>query len=192
MSLKTTAQRVAGVAAFLVVMLVAVGAMNATASSTSGKEVIITDPTNPAQQAAVGPGGALRVQIAGDVQLASGEPVLEQATATYDSDETIDVIELFTVPSGKRLVVEHISVNALLGAGDLYSADVQSGAPFGPTIHNLVIHAQGTDNLGRGVFTASQEIRFAMEEGETLAVVVRRDTDGLGGFTEATVSGYLV
>jgi hypothetical protein len=214
---RTTRQRASGLAAIVAVALLGIGMLNGTASSAppAGREVVITDPTTPTRQAAVGADGALRVSqqgttdvnvvngsiavsqngpwtIGGTVQLAPTEPVQADGNTTFAADEGVAVIDVYTVPDGKRLVAQHVSVHALLGTGNLYSAELQDGVPFGPHIHDLVVTAQGNDNLGRNVFTASEEVSFVLEPGATLGVVVRRDSEGEGGFIQASVSGYLV
>lgn len=194
--MRTIRQRASGLAAVIAVALLGIGMLNATASSapTAGKEVVITDPNTPSRQAAVGADGALRVaqQGTGTVQLAPTEPIQSDGNTTFAPDQNVAVIDVYTVPDGKRLIAQHVSVTALLGTGSLYSAEVQDGVPFGPHIHDLVVSAQGNDSQGRNIFTSSEEVSFVLEPGSTLGVVVRRDTDGEGGFAQASVTGYLV
>ncbi|MGH2710311.1 MAG: hypothetical protein ACRDH9_03790 [Actinomycetota bacterium] len=215
--MRSTTQRASGLAATVALTLIVIGAMNGTASSSapSGKEVVITDPVDPGRQATVEPSGALRVEqqgtadvsvtntplavsqqgpwmIGGDVQLAPAEPVRKTANGGFDSTEKVEAIEVYTVPDGKSLVVEHASILALLGAGNLYSAELEDGFPFGSTIHHLVIAEQGQDDLGRSVWTAGEDVRFMLEPGTTLSATVRRDAAGAGSFVEVTISGYLV
>jgi hypothetical protein len=91
----------------------------------------------------------------------------------------------FTVPAGKRLVIEYVSV-AMFNNG---SGTVLIGPAPLSSLPSVSIPFR--DPGIRGVYTGGQEVRFYGEPGQTLGVRVDFDTFGLFG-GEVTIVGHLV
>ena len=97
----------------------------------------------------------------------------------------------FTVPGGKRLVIEQVSVIAHLTASTTQklSAEVQifNGSPF--TFYRFV----GAD-AGQNDFVASSQVRCYADAGTSVALLVTRSDTSGGGANVASVSlsGYLI
>jgi hypothetical protein len=101
----------------------------------------------------------------------------------------------FDVPSGKRLVIEHVSARVQGPAGEKYYAQLQTHVyENNPTalVNNLVLNYQGTFS-GVDLFTASDSLKTYAEYSvpQTLFIVTRTDAIG-SSFAEADISGYLV
>jgi hypothetical protein len=129
-----------------------------------------------------------------DVDNPVRQPFSSTIFRDFSNEVTAD-IPVITVPAGKRLVIEHASARSNFPANDLVSAELLYPAPTGNLVHEfLVIHRQGTDSFGNRVFTASEELRAYIAQGETLRFVVSRDSSGASvvNAVGVTVSGYFV
>src|ERR1035437_7452779 len=89
------------------------------------------------------------------------------------------------VPAGKRLVVEFISLEAVVSNGNVIRAivDHQQGDPT----HRFPFSAQAT-----GDFVAAQQMRMYFEAGETPRISVFRDTNTGTIYLAGTISGYYI
>lgn len=89
------------------------------------------------------------------------------------------------VPAGKRLVVEFISLEAVVSNGNVIRAivDHQQGDPT----HRFPLSAQAT-----GDFVAAQQMRMYFEAGETPRISVFRDTNTGTIYLAGTISGYYI
>ncbi len=101
----------------------------------------------------------------------------------------------FEIPSGKRLVIEHVSSRVQGPAGERYIAGLQTnvfGNNPGGARHWLVFAYQGTFS-GIDLLTASHDMRvYAEPTGVSPNFIVTR-TGSLGStFAELNISGYLV
>ena len=129
-----------------------------------------------------------------DVDNPARQPFSRTIFRDFHNEVTAD-IPLITVPVGKRLVIEHASARSNFPANDLVSAELLYPAPTGGLVHQfLVIHRQGTDSFGNRVFSASEELREYIAQGETLRFIVSRDSAGANvvNAVAVTVSGYFV
>ncbi len=105
------------------------------------------------------------------------------------------LVEFDTVPAGKRLVVEHASLESRFPADDLVSARLDYRGTTGALVfQHLVIHAQGLDSVGKRVFAASEQLRAYISADETLRFIVARNSAGadVNAAVTVTVSGYFV
>jgi hypothetical protein len=98
----------------------------------------------------------------------------------------------FSVPVGKRLVVEHVSVLTVVPSGQVVI--VRVGPPGGNIFqHRLVLSPIGAFGGGLDWFVASQPIRMYVNGAvQALFVEVMRNSGTGYGSIEASVSGYLV
>ena len=96
----------------------------------------------------------------------------------------------FTVPGGKRLVIEQVSVSANLTASTTQklSAEVQI---FGSTL--TFYRFVGTD-AGQTDFVASSQMRCYADAGTSVIILVTRSDTSVGGanFAGVSLSGYLI
>ena len=96
----------------------------------------------------------------------------------------------FQVPTGKRLVIEQVSVWIAGGVTNL-RVQVQTIFPAGqPNKFNFL----GTQVIGpdNAEFIASSQMRCYADEGTTASIFVYRYFTGLSAAAEVTVSGYLI
>ena len=137
-----------------------------------------------------------------DVDNPASQPFQISGVATIGSFDTGSTIELFTVPLGKRLVIEHATVFAGAGEGNKMIAFISTkiittpnpdDTPF--VAHALVMTEQGTINDPVS-FAASQPMRVYADPGtKVLGIVARTATaaDGTSTLTATiTISGYFI
>lgn len=100
-----------------------------------------------------------------------------------------------TIPEGKRLVIEYVSVRAQGPTGQKFIAQIQTNVAHTESLRGiiwLVFFYQGTFS-GIDVFTASQPMHVYAEPSTPPALFVATRTDISGSaFIEATISGYIV
>ena len=98
----------------------------------------------------------------------------------------------FTVPSGKRLVIEFVSFFSTLPVGQKPMANlitIQGIQFFFPS----ALQGSGLlDGLNRDVFTGVSPTRLYANPGTTVTVGVRRDPATGGGSSTVGISGYYV
>jgi hypothetical protein len=100
-----------------------------------------------------------------------------------------------SVPAGKRLVIEHVSVRAELPPGQTARAAIVVSLDGKAVSHYLVMVGQGTvigEPTNRAVFVASHPIRLYVDPGPRPAVTVERDNSDELGAAYASMLGYLV
>ena len=114
-----------------------------------------------------------------------------------DGASTTGDITITTVPAGKVLVIEHVSVfGAMLPGQKMVRARLRVTYRFSVFGHSLVISAQGSNADGsRDYFVASQLVRMDFSHpGEAVSVLGERDSN-LGENPSSvtfTISGYFV
>lgn len=99
----------------------------------------------------------------------------------------------FTVPEGKRLVIESLSIEATLPAGQtMILASVQARANGSFFAHHMgpTYHGQTSNNLS--MFVVSQERRLYADGGGEVALSWVRNARAGGGITNASLVGYLI
>jgi hypothetical protein len=126
------------------------------------------------------------------VTITSGEPVNAFNQVSNQLSNQIDN-HVFTIPAGKRLVIEYLSAKGTVPAGDSVSG-VQIN---NPVVHFFPVTAQGTDISGKSVFTAAQSFHTTIGPFSVPTdVVVRMERNLFGPGTEAalavTLAGQLL
>jgi len=132
--------------------------------------VVTRDTENPARQRIVASNGAF----------------LQDGQWVADSP-------IFTVPAGKTLVVEYVSVEARLSNQRLITARI--GARDNLDIfrtHFLPVTAQGADVFGNEVFTLGQSLRLYFQQNADVFVVAERNSTAGNTSVYFAISGYLV
>jgi hypothetical protein len=168
----------------LSVLLIAVALFGAT--SFAAQSVVISNTPLPVSE----------------VAKPASQPFQISGFATIGSSDTSSTIELFTVPAGKRLVIEYATVYAGAGEGNKMVAFISTklittpnpdDSPF--VAHALVMTEQGTIN-DPVTFAASQPMRVYADPGTKVLGIVARTADAADGTTTLsatiTISGYFV
>jgi hypothetical protein len=97
-----------------------------------------------------------------------------------------------TVPAGKRLVVESVSVNGAMDVGQrLRYVALQSSSGNVSVEHWLPVSQYVTVGT-RDHFVGNQALRLYVEPGGTLFVTATRNPSSGSGFFSATVIGHLI
>jgi len=110
---------------------------------------------------------------------------------------------LFTVPNGKRLIIETVTVRAAVPAGEEPSAselltnttDPNPGiaaAPVGTVFHEMLVLRQGLDFNGRGVFAGTHLIRAYSEPNTFVFFQFSRSGNTSTAEITVSLSGTLV
>jgi hypothetical protein len=119
----------------------------------------------------------------------TGAPVNAFSRVSSPANQVDNTV--FTIPVGKRLVIEYISARATVPSGQRVSA-IHLNIPV---VHFLVVAAQGTDLGGDNVFTAAQSLRITVGPfGVPMGVVVRTDRNafGISATLDVTLAGQLI
>jgi hypothetical protein len=121
------------------------------------------------------------------------QPFQASTFVVHPNGTNVDTMNVATIPAGKRLVIEFISVSAQVPPGQhLELATVQTLAGGHGAAHQLLIQAQPDAVIGDDIYRAVQELRLYADPGSTVQVLVRRNS-GLGQATfGVTISGYFV
>ncbi len=100
----------------------------------------------------------------------------------------------FTVPQGKRLIIEHVSAGSALGANSFVSFSFSTTTGGVSATHSLVPTYEGETvrdpaDRGASLDVVSQAIRAYADGGTIVTAKISSNASGTGGFT---FSGYLV
>lgn len=198
-----------GFSVLIIAILVALpSAMNAVPTDRDVR--VINSTMEPVPTAAQG-----TTTIAGTVSLAAGssvsvantmasavpivnsndarQPFQKTAVGTQNGTNA-STLTIATVPAGKRLVIEFISVSGQVPPGqhvEFFHLDTVAG-PFGAASHDLLVNAQPDAVIGDALFRASQQVRVYADTGTQVSVMVRRNSNAGSASYGATISGYLV
>jgi hypothetical protein len=96
-----------------------------------------------------------------------------------------------TVPAGKRLVIEYVTVNGFFEVGSAMVALITTTVGGITAQHQLVVTQQGV-LAGSLVFAAAQPLRLYADPGTNVLGIVSRDPITAGGGAGMTISGYYV
>lgn len=146
-------------------------------SSSTNAPLFVRDVDNPARQPIV--------------RLAFQMNVLVGETQAINN-------QIYTVPAGKRLVIEFVSVRTfVLPSGQTFSVEV--GVSDGQTTYdiNLAPTLVGTFTVGTGgnkgdLSAISQQTRVYANAGDTIRAFAQKGDDVGAGQANITVMGYLV
>jgi hypothetical protein len=119
----------------------------------------------------------------------------ETQIASFNNGGFVTAIFFNEVPAGKRLVIEHVSVEAQVPIGQTARASFVSHLGQTSSDHSLVMNSQGVvvgSPANRESFVASQLVRFYEDGGTGPGINVSRSDSIGGGFAVGTISGYLV
>jgi hypothetical protein len=121
------------------------------------------------------------------------QPVTAKAYLNItDGNETADA-PLYTVPAGKRFVLETVSMGGALPAGQKLEAHITGEPLLGSSSQwELVPTDEGVFNGTVEYFQASQQERIYFEPGEHLYADAARSNATGAGDARFDISGYLV
>jgi hypothetical protein len=117
------------------------------------------------------------------------EPINASNAVTSQSNQVDN--HVFTIPAGKRLVVDYVSARALVSTGESVSSILINL----PIVHFFVVATQGSDLFGRSVFTAAQSLRVSIGPfpvPRDFVVRMERNTSGTDAILAVTLAGELV
>jgi hypothetical protein len=117
------------------------------------------------------------------------EPINAFNVVTSQSNQVDSLV--FTIPAGKRLVVDYVSAKGVVPAGE----SVSSVFINLPILHFFVVATQGGDLLGKSVFTAAQSLRATIGPfpvPRDVVVRMERNTFGTDASLAVTMAGKLV
>jgi hypothetical protein len=117
------------------------------------------------------------------------EPINASNGLTSQSNQVDNPV--FTIPAGKRLVVDYVSARGLVPAGE----SVSSMFINLPVVHFFVVATQGSDISGKSVFTAAQSLRVTIGPfpvPRDVVVRMERNAFGTDASLAVTLAGELV
>jgi hypothetical protein len=123
----------------------------------------------------------------------AGQP-FQNATNSVQSGTNVSVATIATVPAGKRLVIEFVSMTGQVPPGqhvELLQITTVAGTSGGIT-HDLLVNPQPDAVIGDALFRASQQVRLYANAGTQVQALFRRSSSAGNATFEATLSGYLV
>ena len=141
--------------------------------------------------------GAAPVTVVNTPLPITGTLVPSQPFAASGSGVTQDTLfaaDHFTVPAGKRLIVEMVAMQARVPAGDLASCGVTASPAASPvpTSYRFVTTPQGAvDGSASATFVSNPPVRLYLGPGDELIWFCFRNDSGFISFAWS-ISGYLV
>lgn len=123
----------------------------------------------------------------------AGQPFQAGASITQ-AGTNVSLLDIATVPTGKRLVIEFISATGQVPVGqhvELMEINTVTD-PFGGLTHQLLVHAQPPAVIGDSLFRANQQLRLYANAGSQVKALFRRSSNAGNGVFVVTISGYLV
>jgi hypothetical protein len=137
-------------------------------------------------------GGAIGLVLAVAGRSAAAQPVSVNVFSQVRSSSNQVDNTVFTIPVGKRLVIEYVSARATVPSGQTVSA-IHLNIPI---VHFFVVAAQGTTLSGDEVFTAAQSLRTTVGPFRTpMDVVVRAERNAFESppaILDVTLAGQLI
>ena len=145
---------------------------------------------------------AIQAQLSGlQTQVASLANVSaeSQQEPFYANDDVANFIAdtsfmlLGTVHAGKRLVIEHISGRCRVPVGDrVTQLTLIVKTMLGQQRHHLIPSFTGPSGSTADSYDWSQSVRFIVDAGAEVQLVVRKDRPVTGGGCDGSIAGYLV
>jgi hypothetical protein len=154
--------------------------------------------------AAAPPGGTSNVNVVNtptvkDADNPARQPFHASAYVGFSNGSASATATITTVPAGKRLIIEHVSVY-----GQMLVGQTMRRAAIGTSLLNyndggyvfddLTVSPQGSDGV-KDYFVASQDVRLYADPGtQVLGTAIRNSTAGANPDTavQFSISGYLV
>jgi hypothetical protein len=121
---------------------------------------------------------------------AAAQPSAEESinvwADTFDTTNQMD-FAVYTVPAGKQLIIDNVSLHADVPAGEqVIGANINLPSP-----HIFVVSNQGTSG-NRTYYAAGQSTRIVFGSNQTIVFRVTRSHNGTGGYAFVALAGRLV
>jgi len=111
---------------------------------------------------------------------------------TFEDGTTAGSSELYTVPSGKRLIITDMSGQCYLPLGEM-PREIELRDTFGGGInyHSITMFHQATDG-DQDIFTGTRDgASIAVEAGHVVSIYGMRTDVAEKGFLDGAIAGYL-
>ena len=144
------------------------GTVQATAGITPNQLVLVRDVDNPALQ-----------------------PVQANASCNSNSVDSCEVT-IFTVPLGKRLVIEYVSMGATIPPSQGATLTIDTFAGGAEATHLFPLSPPAVPILGTTRTFLGQQVRIYADPGKTVLVQALRTSTAGNATFEFSISGYLV
>jgi hypothetical protein len=183
---------------FLILLLLVVLPLTTQAAPSDKDVVVINTPAQPVPTAAQG-----TTTVAGTVSLAPGTTVnvlsndarqpFQAAASQVQNGTNVSTLTIATVPAGKRLVIEFISLSGQVPPTQhVELMQVLTVTDTGGVFHDMLIHEQPDAVIGDALFRSVQSLRLYANAGTQINVVLRRSSSIGQATYGASISGYLV
>ncbi len=131
------------------------------------------------------------------IPVTSADDPGRQAFAFFKSDswDALDSHDVsFTVPAGKRLVIEAVSISGLLDTHGqkMLTAAVQAHVNGQLEDYFMTPTFTGTSTSGRDVYVASQQTTVYADGGTDVLLFASKDSTTGGGILDVSVQGHLI
>ena len=120
-------------------------------------------------------------------------------TFGFNNGEDRAETEFVPIPAGKRLVLEDVSVGAILDAGQKLEIELVRVGVGGEhnrhgiaVSHQVTFPAAGGNPTGTDFLAGGRPIRIYLEPGEKLTAAARRNSTISGAFIDMVVYGYFI
>jgi len=115
------------------------------------------------------------------------------AAGTTETGTNVSTVNVATVPAGKRLVIEFVSMTGQVPAGQhVEIMEITTSSGIGGVSHAFVIHAQPDAVSGDALFRANQSLKLYANAGTQVSALFRRSSTLGQANYHLTISGYLV
>jgi hypothetical protein len=136
--------------------------------------------------------GNVRVHEEGTAQVQEKRDPFQRTVLTDDWGGNTFRNFTVAIPTGKVLIVQTVSVSAVVEAGQAVRANVTAQGVGGLSNHPIPLDREGSFS-GRDLYVGTESISaYATGSFGLLASVVRNSASGSGGRVQFSVSGYLV
>ena len=117
-----------------------------------------------------------------------------QAVAnSTQSGNNVSTVTVATVPAGKLLIIEYVSMAAQVPPGQHAEImEITTSAGLGGISFPFVIHAQPAAVIGDSLFRTNQDLRLYAAAGTTVSALFRRSSGAGTATYQVAISGRLV
>ena len=161
--------------------LLIIFAVLALATLETGRTTVIAAPNN-------------QPQLVRDVDRPAAQPFLQRSAPTFVQGFAFAMGDSFTVPDGKRLVIEFVSLQLQVPPGQnvLFARLDTDTNPTAPIDLVLTLSHPGTDVQGNEIFVATHRVFAIFEPGTVVRPTAFRNSGTGTGTMFVSIGGYLV
>ncbi len=122
-----------------------------------------------------------------------GDPFVQEVTVDVAAGQISSEGTPFSVPAGKLLIVEFVSVIETIAPGSSQGAFALIRITDGSTVHDHYLLMTKLGAFGADYFVASQNVRLYAPAGSTVNLIVGRNNDlSVEGGAGMTLTGRLI